>query len=239
MPKLGTRKLYSLMARELQEEQIKVGRDKLFEILKKNALLQKKKRRYVRTTNSQHWLKKYPNIIKGIIINRSEQVWVSDITYIRTDEGYCYLSMITDAYSRKIMGSCLSKTLSAEGCLSALEEALGQRISESPLIHHSDRGLQYCSKEYVEKLRSNNIGISMTENSDPYENALAERMNKTMKEEFLCLESFRTFEIAKKVVSESINIYNEERPHLSWQMMKPAEVHSKIVNPIRATLSWG
>ncbi len=239
MPRIGTRKLYYILTDELKQEGIKLGRDKMFEILSKNNMLIKNRRRYVQTTNSKHWLKKYPNLIKGIEIDRPEKLWVSDITYIRTDDGFCYLTMITDAYSRKIVGYNISKSLGSEAALQALQMAIKDRKSSQELIHHSDRGLQYCSKEYVELLKRQKIRISMTEQSDPYENALAERMNRTIKEEFLLIEKFRDYQILEKTVAESVKIYNTERPHLSCGMQYPADVHDKRINPSRATPSWG
>ena len=240
MPRIGTRKIHHILKEDFQAKGIKLGRDKLFEILRKEDMLITKRRRYIRTTNSRHWLKKYPNLIKALEIDRPEKLWVSDITYIRTDDGFCYLTMITDAYSRKIVGYNTSKTLGTEGTIEALRMAIKSRSNRGgELIHHSDRGLQYCSKEYVELLEKNQIIISMTEGSDPYENALAERMNRTIKEEFLITEKIRDYQLLKKTIAESIDIYNSERPHLSCGMSYPAEVHKQIINPSRATPSWG
>lgn len=239
MPRIGTRKIYHILRGEFESKGIKLGRDKLFEILRKEQMLITKRKRYIRTTNSKHWLKKYPNLIRGLEIDRPEKLWVSDITYIRTDEGFCYLTMITDGYSRKIVGYNTSKTLGTEGTIEALKMAIKNRGSKGELIHHSDRGLQYCSREYVELLEKNQIKISMTEASDPYENALAERMNRTIKEEFLITEKIRDYQLLKKTVAESIEIYNTERPHLSCGMLYPVEVHEQIINPSRATPSWG
>ncbi len=151
-----------------------MGRDVLFNFLRAEHLLIKPKRSYVKTTNSKHWMKKHPNLIKDIDVNRPEQLWVSDITYIKTDKGHEYLSLITDAYSKKIMSYELLENLSTASPLRALEAALKNRKYKQELIHHSDRGLQYCSADYVQKLKENNIKISMTENGDPYENAIAE-----------------------------------------------------------------
>jgi transposase InsO family protein len=239
MPRIGTRKLYHILRGEFGAKGMKTGRDKLFEILRKNQLLITRRKRYTQTTNSKHWLKKYPNLIKALKIDRPDRLWVSDITYIRTDDGFCYLTMITDAYSRKIVGFSTSKTLGTEGPIEALKMAIKNRHSTGELVHHSDRGLQYCSKEYVEQLEKNKIRISMTEGSDPYENALAERMNRTIKEEFLITEKIRDYELLKKTVAESIDIYNAERPHLSWGMLYPVDVHEQTINPSRATPSWG
>jgi len=225
MPKLGTRKLYALLHEKFMVSGIKLGRDKFFTVLREHELLVKPKKRYVQTTNSKHWLRKYPNLIRGMQLVRKDQLWVSDITYVRTEQGFCYLSMITDAYSRKIVGSAVSNSLSTEVCSSALAEALLGRTGTERLIHHSDRGLQYCSKEYVGMLERNGIEISMTDNGDPYENALAERMNRTIKEEFLGEARFMDQWVLEKVSQESITIYNKERPHLKLGMRTPDQVH--------------
>jgi putative transposase len=225
MPRLGTRKLYFLMQEELMRLDIKLGRDVLFNFLRAENLLIKPKRSYVKTTNSKHWMRRYPNLIKDIEINRPEQLWVSDITYIKTEAGNEYLSLITDAYSKKIMGYELLDNLSSNGPLKALELALKNRKYKHNLIHHSDRGLQYCSTEYVELLKSNNIKISMTENGDPYENAIAERVNGILKYEFLIIDGFKNHIQAMKVIAESIGIYNESRPHMSCNMLTPNKAH--------------
>jgi transposase InsO family protein len=225
MPRIGTRKLHCLLQGDFRESGIKLGRDGLFEVLRENHLLQKPKKHYIQTTNSKHMFRKYPNLVREIKVDRTEQVWVSDITYVRTEQGFCYLSMITDAYSRKIVGSAVSSSLSTEVCSRALEEALKSRKSTNKLIHHSDRGIQYCSKEYVGLLERNGIEISMTENGDPYENALAERMNRTIKEEFFGEGKFNDQWILGLVARDSIEIYNQERPHLSLGMKTPNEVH--------------
>jgi transposase InsO family protein len=213
------------MQEELMRLDIKLGRDVLFNFLRAENLLIKPKRSYVKTTNSKHWMRRYPNLIKDIEINRPEQLWVSDITYIKTEAGNEYLSLITDAYSKKIMGYELLDNLSSNGPLKALELALKNRKYKHNLIHHSDRGLQYCSTEYVELLKSNNIKISMTENGDPYENAIAERVNGILKYEFLIIDGFKNHIQAMKVIAESIGIYNESRPHMSCNMLTPNKAH--------------
>lgn len=239
MPRIGTRKLHHILKAEFKGKEIKAGRDKLFEILRNNEMLITRRKKYTQTTNSKHWLKKYPNLIKGLAVDRPEKLWVSDITYIRTDEGFSYLTMITDAYSRKIVGYNTSRSLGSEATIETLKMAIKSRSSKEELIHHSDRGLQYCSKEYVELLNQNQIKISMTEGSNPYENAMAERMNRTIKEEFIATEKIRDYKLLKKMVAESVDIYNAERPHLSCGMLSPTEVHKKMTNPSRATPSWG
>ncbi len=225
MPRIGTRKLYFLLQEDLRIMHIKIGRDVLFNFLRAENLLVKPKRSYVKTTNSRHWMRKYPNLIKGMEINRPEQLWVSDITYIKTAKGHEYLSLITDAYSKKIMGYALLDTLSTAGPLEALSFALKSRKYNTELIHHSDRGLQYCSTDYIEMLKKSNIKISMTENGDPYENAIAERINGILKYEFSIIDGFNDHLQAIKVIDESIRIYNENRPHLSCQMLTPNKMH--------------
>jgi transposase InsO family protein len=228
MPKIGGKKIYSLIKEDLSQSGIRLGRDKLFEVLRKNKLLIERKKKYLMTTNSKHFFKKYPNLIKGIKVNRADQVWVSDITYIRTDDGFTYAAMITDMFTRKIVGCSIDKTMTSQLILDALKMALKQRRNYSGLIHHSDRGLQYCSKDYTDQLTLNEIRISMTENSDPYENALAERINRTIKEEFIINEKVRSFSVLKNLFYESIDIYNKERPHLALKMRKPEEIYSQI-----------
>ena len=184
MPKIGTRKLYYLLENELRL--LKVGRDKLFKILKANQLLIKPKRKYHITTNSHHRFRKHKNQIKELEFTRPEQTWVSDITYIGNRKNPSYLALITDAYSKKIVGYNVSDSLNVRGSLSALEMALKNRkYRNEPMIHHSDRGLQYCSNEYQKILVKNDILLSMTEQDDPYENAIAEKINGILKNEFI------------------------------------------------------
>lgn len=233
MPRIGTRKLYFLIKDELEALNIKIGRDVLFNFLRAEHLLVKPKRSYIKTTNSKHWLKKHPNLIKDIKLVKPEQLWVSDITYIKTDHGHEYLSLITDAYSKKIMGYELLDNLRAEGPLKALDMALKNRKYSHDLIHHSDRGLQYCSADYIEKLKNNGINVSMTENGDPYENAIAERVNGILKYEFLIIDGFSNHLQALDVIKESIGIYNESRPHLSCRMLTPNKAHLQQEIPVK------
>jgi putative transposase len=179
---------------------------------------------------SKHWMRKWPNIIKGETAQYPDQHWVSDITYIKTTEGNCYLNMITDAYSRKIVGYAVHETMETDSMIGALKMANAQRkdVSKST-IHHSDRGVQYCSKEYVQMTFENNIRLSMTENGDPYENALAERMNRTIKEEFGMDKTIKTKLQVHELVKESIFLYNNKRPHLALKMKTPDEVHNKKI----------
>lgn len=225
--RIGTRKLYLMLKSEFVNRGLKIGRDLLFKYLRSAGMLIKRKRSYIKTTNSKHWLKKHKNLIKGLEIKRPEQVWVSDITYIKTDQGYQYLSLITDAYSKKIMGYELLNNLSTQGPLNALNMALRNRKYKEDLIHHSDRGLQYCSQEYINLLKENGIKVSMTESYDPYENAIAERVNGILKQEFLLEESFKNHLIAVQAIKDSIEIYNKERPHMSCKMMTPEQAHGQ------------
>lgn len=228
LPRLGTRKLYYLIEDRLRAQNLKFGRDKLFDLMREYGLLIKPKRRYLQTTMSKHWLRKWPNIIKGKLVTRPDEVWVSDITYIKTEEGNCYLNMITDMFSRKIVGYAVDDNMETTSMIKALKMATKQKVN--PLIdtiHHSDRGLQYCSKEYGELTSKKNIKLSMTENSDPYENALAERMNRTIKEEFGMDRKLASKNQLIELVKESILLYNNKRPHLSLNMKTPEEVYNK------------
>jgi len=229
MPLLGGRKLLFRLLPQLEEHRIKMGRDQLFDLLRFHGLLVRRCRRSVKTTDSHHWLKKYPNLIKDMIITSPEQLWVSDITYIRTLEGFSYLSIITDAYSRKIVGHALYPTLEAIGCVKALQMALESRKNDSPfiLVHHSDRGVQYCCSDYIELLNGANIAISMTESGSPYENALAERVNGIIKNEFFPKKIYQNHREAKKSISKIIEIYNEKRPHASLDYLTPSQAHDQ------------
>ena len=228
MPRLGGRKLHYLLKNGDTFLGIKVGRDKLFSILRKEGLLITKHKKYTTTTNSKHWMHKYPNLIKDIQLTRPEQVWVADITYLDTNNSNAYLHLITDAYSKKIMGYELCNNLETRSTIKALEMAIKNRKYQGEtLIHHSDRGLQYCSKQYVNLLHNNGIQISMTENGDPYENAIAERMNGILKDEFGLSERFENLNHAKTQTKQSIAIYNLLRPHLSCYMLTPAKMHQQ------------
>ena len=223
-PRIGTRKLYQILNNKLRE--LKVGRDKFFNILKANHLLIKPKRSYHVTTWSHHRFRKHPNLIKELDIKKPEQVWVSDITYIGKRDKPCYLSLITDAYSKKIMGYDVSDSLSTQGCINALKMAHKNRMFKAePLIHHSDRGIQYCSDEYQHLLKKCSLRCSMTQNSDPYENAVAERINGILKQEFMIDTYHLELALMKKVVAEVVNKYNQIRPHWSNYMLTPNLMH--------------
>lgn len=226
LPRTGTRKIHYLIKEDLQRQGLKCGRDKLFTLLRTCGLLIKPGRRYIQTTMSKHWLRKWPNIIKDIQIKHPDQVWVSDITYLKTEQGNCYLNMITDAYSRKIMGYAVADNMETESMITALKMATSNKQhSDMPTIHHSDRGLQYCSRDYEILTTKNNIRLSMTENSDPYENALAERMNRTIKEEFGIDRKLKNRQQAYQLIEESIFLYNTKRPHLALKMKTPEQVY--------------
>lgn len=225
LPKLGTRKLYFLLTKFLSQHRIKLGRDQLFEVLGANGLLiRKKKSNKPKTTNSNHWFRRYHNLIATLIANRPNQVWVSDITYIEVGNGFAYLFLITDAYSRKILGFCLADSLEAKWAVKTLKMALKQRKLSEDSIHHSDRGIQYCSWEYVDLLNQHKIQISMTQNSDPRDNAIAERVNGILKDELL-LKCYPTFRQVQEHLGRVIQIYNEERPHGSINFMTPQQAH--------------
>jgi len=226
MPRLGTRKLYFLLKQKFIELGIKLGRDGFFDYLRSERLLVKPKRSYVKTTYSKHWMKKHPNLLKELVVKKPEDVFVSDITYVQTESGVHYLSLVTDACSRKIMGYELSDEMKATDVVKALDMAIANRLYERETIHHSDRGLQYCSGIYQQTLSEHRIKPSMTDGYDCYQNALAERVNGILKQEFLLYQCKNISELTE-LVEESIYIYNNMRPHLSLSMQTPNEVHEK------------
>jgi putative transposase len=224
------RNLHQSLQKEMKRRSIKMGRDKFFDVLRRNALLVKPKRLRARTTSSYHHFNKYPNLIAESVAVRPNEIWVSDITYmwLKKQDRFCYLSLITDLYSRKIVGYCVHEDLSVSGSLEALQMALGQRRDKTkPLIHHSDRGVQYCCHAYVQRLRRNKVRISMTERGDPLENAVAERINRTIKEEFTEDReiNFADMRSAKREVKKFVAFYNNRRPHRSIDWHTPNEAH--------------
>jgi putative transposase len=226
IPRIGTAKLHMMIQDPMKSHGIKMGRDKLHELLLDHGLTVRPRKRYVRTTNSWHWMKKYSNLIKGIEVTESEQIWVSDITFIKVDGNFNFLNLITDGYSHRIMGHCLFPTLQAEGTIIALKQALSSRQKTSTsLIHHSDRGTQYCCAEYVDTLQAANILISMTENGDPYENPVAERVNGILKGDFDLEREFPSRMIALEAIERAINAYNRIRPHMSCNNLTPDQAH--------------
>lgn len=226
MPKLGGKKLYFLLREELKY--LKIGRDRFFDILRANHLLIIAKRSYHITTNSHHRFKKHKNLVSDYVITKPNQVWVADITYIGNRRNPSYLSLITDAYSKKIVGHYVADNLNTESSLKALEKALkNNRSGTESLIHHSDRGLQYCSNEYQRILEKHHLKCSMTQNSDPYENAVAERINGILKQEFDIDKYDLETPLRRKIVEESIEIYNELRPHFSNHYLTPNQMHNQ------------
>ena len=235
--RMGTRKLHEKLHPFMLEHQIKMGRDALFDLLSSNYLLIRKRKRRIQTTQSFHWLRKYPNLIRDFVPTGPNQLWVSDITYRKIIGGHVYISFITDAYSHKIVGYHVAETLEAIESVQALKMALSGLFMEPDghfqLIHHSDRGVQYCSSEYVKLLKDNNIQISMTENGDPLENALAERLNGILKDEYLIDSPVNSMEEARKVLARAVSLYNEDRPHMSIGNLYPSMVHEQKIQTER------
>jgi transposase InsO family protein len=222
MPRIGSRKL----AKILTDNKMTIGRDALFDILGRNGLLVRRRRNRIKTTQSYHWLRKYRNLIKGVNPTGPNQLWVSDITYIKTTDEVLYLFLITDAYSKKIIGFCLADTLEATHAIQALKMALKQKPKGIQyLIHHSDRGVQYCCGDYVKLLIKEQIAISMTEDGDPLDNSIAERVNGILKDEWLYEVDDLDSKKAKSYIPQIINIYNDKRPHLSIDLLTPTQAH--------------
>lgn len=225
------RNLLAALQEDFKEHNINLGRDRFFNLLRSNNLLTPRKTRKAVTTNSYHHFHKYPNLIRDVEPTRPNQILVSDITYIWIweIENFAYLSLITDMYSRKIVGYDISNSLAAAGALRALKMATCSFNKKENCIHHSDRGVQYCCHAYTKLLKKKNITISMTENGDPLENAIAERVNRTIKEEFTNDKTltFKSFEDAKKDVPKFIQFYNNTRPHRSIEMMTPNQAHQR------------
>jgi len=223
---VGARKLYIHMKPFFKEHGISMGRDALFDLLAEyKMLIRKRKRKVPITTFSNHWMHKYPNLIIGFVPTAAHQLLVSDITYIGLAEDvFAYLSLVTDAYSRKVVGHWLNRDLSAEGCIHALQMAIRQLPKQTCPIHHSDRGGQYCSFDYVALLNKKNMGISMTQSGDPRENALAERLNGILKNELL-EQRYVSFAEAKKAIDKAVQVYNNKRLHSSVDMLTPSEAH--------------
>ena len=235
--RMGTRKLHEKLHLFMLEHQIKMGRDALFDLLSSNYLLVRKRKRRIQTTQSFHWLRKYPNLIRDFVPTGPNQLWVSDITYWKIIGGHVYISFITDAYSHKVVGYHVAETLEAVESIQALKMALSGLFMEPDghfqLIHHSDRGVQYCSFEYVKLLKDYNIQISMTENGDPLENALAERLNGILKDEYLIDRMVNSVEEARKVLARAVSLYNEDRPHMSIGNQYPSQVHEQKIQTER------
>jgi len=225
LPREGGHKLYKRLLPKLQEMDIKVGRDGLFKFLRQEGLLVKPKRSFVKTTNSYHRFYKYSNLIESYRPAQVNQVWVSDITYIRTYQGFMYLALITDAYSRKIVGYDISNSLELTGCIKALKKAINQLPNNHQLIHHSDRGIQYCSKAYTQLLNQKSIQISMAGKGNCYENAMAERINGILKDEFFLDQNFKKKSFAIKSTKQAIELYNNVRTHMAIGYITPNQKH--------------
>jgi putative transposase len=234
LPRLGVRKLYHLLYKDFIKENIPVGRDKLFLLLRQENLLVGKKKKYVKTTDSRHWMRQYPNLIKNKRPTRPEQLWVADITWVNTKQGNSYLHLITDAYSKKIVGYELCSDMMASSTVKALKMAIGQRKYNRPIIHHSDRGLQYCSTLYVQLLKDSGMKISMTQDGSPYDNAVAERINGILKDEFGLDDVFESFEQLKLQTTQAITFYNQYRPHMSCNLLTPEKMHNQSSLTVKA-----
>lgn len=226
MPKAGTRKLCRHIKKGLMDHNIKMGRDALFDLLRSYGLLVKKTKRYHITTDSKHFFYKSPNLIKDMEITHSEQVFVSDITYIKTDGGHAYLALVTDAYSKKLMGWALDDNMRATLVVQALDMALKNlRFNHKNIIHHSDRGIQYCCPEFTDFAGKNNFILSTTQQYDPYENAIAERINGILKYEFGLKNTIKNVGIARQITKQAVRIYNEQRLHWSLGLETPEFIH--------------
>lgn len=226
-PRMGARKIYQLIKPELEQHNIRLGRDKLFCLLSENQLLIRKRKRRVTTTNSYHHYYKYKNLIQGFTPYKSNQLWVSDITYVKTVDGFSFLFLITDAYSKKIVGYKLARTLEAVHAVGALEMAINNVSNREGLIHHSDRGIQYCCNEYVKKCQDYHIQISMTERGNPTDNSIAERVNGILKNEYIHELKPCDYKTLVKHVDVTIYKYNQLRPHMSCDMLTPNAAHVK------------
>ena len=234
LPRADVIKLYHMLQPRLQAHNLKIGRDGLFTLLREYGLLIQPRRKYAHTTQSKHRYKKWSNLVEGKHPQRPHQVWVSDITYLRTENGFIYLSLVTDAWSRKILGYHLSQNLKARGCIAALRKAIKEwKDRRQTLIHHSDRGIQYCCDEYVQILQNHDINISMTQSGSPYDNAVAERVNGILKQEFALDKTFKSYSHAIEPVAAAIYAYNNIRPHFSCGLLTPYLKH--LTSPAHAT----
>ena len=226
LPRVGGRKLHYMLKDELAELGIKMGRDRFFDWLRAEGLLIRPRKQYTRTTQSNHRFKVYTNLIEERALTGKNQAWVSDITYLRTGSGFSYLALITDAWSRKIVGYDISNSLELQGCVRALKMAMKQLPEQHSLIHHSDRGIQYCSHVYTDMLRDRNIKISMADKGNCYQNAVAERVNGILKQEFYLDQPFPCLSKAGRAVRQAINSYNNYRPHMSIDYLTPQHKHA-------------
>jgi putative transposase len=240
LPRAGGRKLHHLIKNDLEKEGIKHGRDKLFDLLREHKLLIARRRCYRKTTDSRGWMRQFSNLTLGLAVTAPEQLWVSDITYVDTQEGTCYLAMITDAYSRRIMGYSIADNMEAATVAMALEKALKTTNSNKStgsrdisLIHHSDRGKQYLSGLYTDMCRKAGIRQSTTQDGNPYHNALAERMNRTIKEEFCLDEPIASRSLACQLAGQAVHLYNTLRPHSALGLQTPDQVHKNSLTALK------
>ena len=228
MPHAGTRKLMEYIQKDLIDNNIKIGRDALFDLLRSYGMLVRKTKRFHITTDSKHFFYKSPNLLKDLTLTHAEQVFVSDITYIKIDGGHSYLALVTDAYSKKIMGWKLDDNMKVSLVKQALDMAHKNRIhNHKNIIHHSDRGIQYCCPDYSEFAQNKGYIFSTTQQYDPYENAVAERINGILKYEFGLKKTIKNIEIAQKMVEQAVEIYNKERIHWSLDLKTPQHVHEQ------------
>lgn len=228
IPRIGVKKLHFMLKTSLVEHRIKLGRDGLFDLLGAHDLLIKRRKRRAQTTWSKHGLRIYPDLRECLIPLKANVLWVSDITYIRVGGMWHYVIFITDVYSHKVIGYNVEDHMRAEFCEVALDQALAQWQDRSEdLIHHSDRGLQYCSALYTDKLKSHQIRISMTQNGDPHENAIAERVNGIFKTDFVMDQEFTDLGQAKDRIQNMVYHYNHTRPHLSCDRLTPHQAHQR------------
>lgn len=227
-PRMGGRKLLVVLGPELEHAGVVIGRDRFFELLRAHDLLVEPKPSRPKTTNSRHSLPVFHNLVKDQVPTGPNQVWVSDLTYIRTDQGFLYGAVIMDSFSRKIVGGHIGDSLEAQGCVAALDMALAHLPADYFPIHHSDRGCQYCCHEYVERLTARHLPISMTEQSHCYENAQAERVIGILKQEYELDATFRTQEEAVASFGQAIELYNHGRPHMALDYEVPAQVHERV-----------
>lgn len=236
MPGIGGMKLFIVLKDELREHGIRIGRDGFYKLLKQHELLIKRRKRYVQTTHSFHRFKKWDDLTINLCIESIEELWVSDITYLRTETGFVYLSLITDVYSRKIVGYHLSQKLKVDGCIRTLNKAIASLTGSHyrrTLIHHSDRGIQYCCDQYVSILQEHEIRISMTQSGSPYDNAIAERVNGILKQQFCLDKVFENYGASVKAVSKAIDGYNRLRPHASVSNLTPEKAHGSVEKLVR------
>lgn len=227
MPRIGGHKLYYLIKQDAAGCGYKFGEKKLFSVLREHGLLVKKRKKHVFTTDSSHWRNQFDNLIEETKAGRPEQIWVADITYFRTSAGCLYGHLVTDAYSKKLMGWAVSEDMAAASTLLALKMAIKNRAYDGPLIHHSDRGAQYLSELYTGHLKKHGILISVTQNGSPYDNPVAERINGILKGEFGFDGNVKNLEHARELLEKAVHIYNDKRPHFSNHMLTPNQMHKQ------------